>query len=342
MTTDVTQRIFFDTEFTSFRGGRLLSVGLVSESGRECYAELGLLPGEQVNDFVRTEVLSQFGQLPGTAARSLQDLGERVAAFLASFDAPLVLCFDYKLDRSFLEDALRRSTRWAKLEPRLDWRNVADELSAPAQRLASVLYLSRAAGPLRAHHALLDARALHSAWSSRDTAVDPWFARAWLYLGYDGPDARGRPLQAVVVASDDALEQVHDYIQWAFPLDEPSAFNNEAPVLDAQQLATIGADPRVQHRVLAAFDRMLSFYGLTRDAVDGRVHKAANWSQRGANWAFEPGHNDLRISRILRSLCLMGQRTAAQAFLVALEGIALEYRGPDRDGPMRFWRHALR
>ena len=33
-------RVFFDTEFSAFRDGRLLSVGLIAEDGRERHVEL--------------------------------------------------------------------------------------------------------------------------------------------------------------------------------------------------------------------------------------------------------------------------------------------------------------
>ena len=36
------------------------------------------------------------------------------------------------------------------------------------------------------------------------------------------PDHRGRTLSMVLAFSDERAEQTHDYIQWLFPLDEPS------------------------------------------------------------------------------------------------------------------------
>ena len=37
------------------------------------------------------------------------------------------------------------------------------------------------------------------------------------------PDHRGRYLHEIQRWSDDQLEKVHDYIQWLFPLPEPSS-----------------------------------------------------------------------------------------------------------------------
>ena len=47
----------------------------------------------------------------------------------------------------------------------------------------------------------------------------------------DAPDARGRTLDDILAWDDEQLEAVHDYIQWLFPLDEPSRFNPDAPLL---------------------------------------------------------------------------------------------------------------
>ena len=45
------------------------------------------------------------------------------------------------------------------------------------------------------------------------------------------PDNRGRMLSMLWKQTDDDAENNHDYIQWMFPLDEPSQAVNGAPVL---------------------------------------------------------------------------------------------------------------
>jgi Opioid growth factor receptor (OGFr) conserved region len=51
-----------------------------------------------------------------------------------------------------------------------------------------------------------------------------------------GPDNRGRYLHEIQQWADDRLEGVHDYIQWLFPLPEPSGFNVAAPVLNSDSI----------------------------------------------------------------------------------------------------------
>ena len=43
------------------------------------------------------------------------------------------------------------------------------------------------------------------------------------YLG-DAPDNQGRMIDEILSWKDEQLEDVHDYIQWLFPLKERSAF----------------------------------------------------------------------------------------------------------------------
>ena len=51
------------------------------------------------------------------------------------------------------------------------------------------------------------------------------------FLESKTPDHRGRSLSMVLAFSDERAEQTHDYIQWLFPLDEPSGSVHGAPVL---------------------------------------------------------------------------------------------------------------
>lgn len=165
--------VFFDTEFSAFRDGRLLSVGLVTEDGRERYVEL---PGDgihrDITDFVRAHVLSQFGMVADGEAGTLVGLGERVARFLEALGAPLDLCFDYKLDRRFLEQALGLTSSWTMLQQHVTFVDVAGQASsAVARAAASASYA--ASVPLREHHALADARALRAGWLAERSAALP-------------------------------------------------------------------------------------------------------------------------------------------------------------------------
>jgi hypothetical protein len=61
---------------------------------------------------------------------------------------------------------------------------------------------------------------------------------------------------------------------------------------------------------------MLSLYGLKREA--GRVVKGENWAERRRNWFTQDTHNNLRITRLPKSLSTLGLRHEAQALLACL------------------------
>ena len=50
------------------------------------------------------------------------------------------------------------------------------------------------------------------------------------FLEGEGTDARGRTVFDVISMNDVAIERTHDFIQWLFPLPEPSAAIPDSPV----------------------------------------------------------------------------------------------------------------
>ncbi|MBN2975028.1 hypothetical protein BFW88_23685 [Pseudomonas fluorescens] len=160
------------------------------------------------------------------------------------------------------------------------------------------------------------------------------------YLGYDGMDHRQRTLAQALAWDDDALESTHDFIQWWFPLPDPSAYNSHSPVASLAEFDELANDERVRGGVECAMRRMLSFYGL-RHYASGLIEKSDDWDSRSQNWAYTQNHNDLRMTRILRSLCLLGHRAQAQRLFVILEEVIQQTREPWEQVPLRFWREAL-
>jgi len=76
------------------------------------------------------------------------------------------------------------------------------------------------------------------------------------------PDHRGRYLHEIQEWADDQLEGVHDYIQWLFPLPEPSGFNAAAPILTRESIQEFRTWPELQQKLRVSFLRMMNFYGL--------------------------------------------------------------------------------
>jgi hypothetical protein len=153
------------------------------------------------------------------------------------------------------------------------------------------------------------------------------------------PDHAGRFLDQIQRWPDQQLEAVHDFIQWLFPLAEPSPVNPRAPVLDRETIEAFNARPDLRQNLRASFVRMLRFYGL-ETAADGAVTRASNFLQRTANWLHPGNHNHLRITRMLKSMTLLGLEEDAAAFLDCLERISAEEPGRISATSLRFWRAA--
>lgn len=157
------------------------------------------------------------------------------------------------------------------------------------------------------------------------------------FFNGDAPDDRGRFLIDILGWPDDRLESVHNFIQWLFPLPEPSPVNPTAPLLDAATIAEFRARPELQDRLRASFLRMLHFYGL--EFRGGVVTRAANFPERSQNWLRPGNHNHLRITRILRCLRLSGLEQESAAFFVCLRAIYEELPGISAE-TFRFWTGA--
>lgn len=105
------------------------------------------------------------------------------------------------------------------------------------------------------------------------------------YLGH-ARDVAGRHIGYVMNFRDHELESCHDYIQWVFPLPEPSRFNPWAPLLTEDDINCFRIYSSTRGAMKAMLARMERFY-LTND-----------------HWLKTKDHNFLRLTRIFRSLRL--------------------------------------
>lgn len=166
-------RIFFDTEFTQFRDGELLSVGLVSDDDLWLVVEVHDSARHlRASDFCRSEVLPQFGATAARVVANDSAAGLAIAEWLSQFGVPLDMCYDYKLDWRFLEHSLRAAGEWCQLEPHLNAINVAHVATSERCLTAQEAYFAGKLGPGR-HHPLVDALALRERWREHEREVPP-------------------------------------------------------------------------------------------------------------------------------------------------------------------------
>ncbi|KAM4842653.1 opioid growth factor receptor [Thomomys bottae] len=103
----------------------------------------------------------------------------------------------------------------------------------------------------------------------------------------------------------DILEDNHSYIQWLFPLREPGV-NWHAKPLTLREVQEFKNSKEVTERLVRAYELMLGFYGIQlEDRSTGAVRRAPNYQLRFENLNSR-SHNNLRITRILKSLGELG------------------------------------
>lgn len=159
------------------------------------------------------------------------------------------------------------------------------------------------------------------------------------FFYFGGTDDKGRTLDFILNQPDEWLESTHDYIQWLFPLKERSGANPNAPLFDNELLGAFRLYSAGRDQMVKAFDRMLKFYGLQRD--DMVISKAVNWNERKGYWYVEPTHNDLRISRIIKSMSILTMVEHSESFLDALHMLAGESDCGFSREAIEFWNSAI-
>ncbi|ESZ97319.1 hypothetical protein SBOR_2307 [Sclerotinia borealis F-4128] len=162
------------------------------------------------------------------------------------------------------------------------------------------------------------------------------------------PDGAGRFISEILEWNHQKLEDTHDYIQWLFPLPEESMVS-KAPLVNATTFSMFHCYPDLRSRLKDSFVKMLDFYGFNiADDVNENnenstpiIIKSPNFDVRCKNWLVMTDHNHLRISRILRSLRILGLEAEAAAFHDALSDIIYSNRRQIVSSrSVEFWRRA--
>jgi hypothetical protein len=148
-------------------------------------------------------------------------------------------------------------------------------------------------------------------------------SEALAFLSGKGQDHRGRTLGDLLALDDSALEHLHDYVQWLFPLPESSRFNALAPVLSALDVTALRESAPAKANLRRAAARMLAFY----DAND--------------HWLTAFDHNHLRITRIIRCLALILGRDEAEIFHQRIEARVVAAEEQVNAESRRYWREAI-
>ncbi len=136
------------------------------------------------------------------------------------------------------------------------------------------------------------------------------------------PDDAGRTRDEVDAFTIKQMEECHDYIQWLFPLPEPSAYCPDAPVMDEEVLDEFRTNEQLKESLWRARNQMRYFYLMCKE------------------WLTPCNHNYLRISRIIRCLALVGLNKDAQDFRYYILAAAKERGVVIPASTARYWLFA--
>ncbi|WP_025820597.1 opioid growth factor receptor-related protein [Shewanella marina] len=151
-------------------------------------------------------------------------------------------------------------------------------------------------------------------------------------------DAFGRHIAQLQNFDHFWLEYDHKYIQMLFPMDTGSKFNKHAALITDVERALFAKSPELRVIQLRSFDMMLDFYGLQRDGKN--ISAKDELSPKSHDWLKSRNHNQLRITRIIRSLALLGQFELAQKFCVTMTELGQAY-GDITPITYSYWQQAL-
>ncbi|KAI0338989.1 hypothetical protein BDW22DRAFT_1432191 [Trametopsis cervina] len=114
------------------------------------------------------------------------------------------------------------------------------------------------------------------------------------------------------------LESSHGFIQWLFPIQEHGV-NFQAQPLQRHEIRAMAADKDIVSRVLESYRVMLDFYGMQLQSDEtgllARSEPERKYMERYRNLV-RSSHNNLRISRILKSLSEFGLERLNAGFLL--------------------------
>lgn len=118
------------------------------------------------------------------------------------------------------------------------------------------------------------------------------------------PDFQGRYLSDIWAFSDDEIEITHDFIQWLFPLDEPSNAVWDAPILIDREIEEVRRSVKARENLIRSQGWFLRFLS------------------NNDSWVTPRNHNQRRVSRMVKSLKLLHSDAAAVNCLEAVIDLA--------------------
>ena len=153
-------------------------------------------------------------------------------------------------------------------------------------------------------------------------------------------DAEGRSIDDVWAFHQTNLEDTAHYLEWLFPLKASDATAPGDPAVTEQTRDAFAQDADLRERLRRSLDLMLAFYGMSRDGET--VGRSQDFESRRLGWLYPGDHNHERLSRVVRSLALLGEGALASSLRDELVAIADDYGAHSVSRETRgHWAHLL-
>ena len=136
------------------------------------------------------------------------------------------------------------------------------------------------------------------------------------------PDSKGRDIETVLSFCDSDIENIHDFIQWIFPLREASRAVFNAPVLSDEDVSEISKSETSKSNIIRASKWYLGFLG------------------RNKHWVTKYDHNHLRITRVIKSIRLLVGNQEAENFRESVFEMLGEEKSKIDPKAVTFWLDA--
>lgn len=153
----------------------------------------------------------------------------------------------------------------------------------------------------------------------------------------------GMSIDDVRGMNNEELETDHHYIQWIFPDTEKSMAVLTSPVLSQLDIDTFLENAELQITMLEMFAKMLTFYGFRLEIGGREMRKGYNFEERAKEWITPRNHNFLRLTRIMRSMSLLGQKELAKTLHNGLCEIYEDEKYKKTIGPItkEYWDESI-
>jgi hypothetical protein len=121
-------------------------------------------------------------------------------------------------------------------------------------------------------------------------------------------DTHGRHISDIWAYQYEQLEIYNDYIQWLFPTNKQSQINPTAPMWDDALWQNCQNKTHIISSVNRSVLTMLKYFGII---YRNKKFHLINDPKRFKNWLVKDHHNQMRITRMLTTLVLVGEANVA-------------------------------